>query len=497
MTCRDSQLVAPPVTTEASVTTKNVSTVFSLKIAQYPFLALSVMLIPRMMGPEVYGQYAFLTSIIVITTSLTDLGIDGIFARFIPEFEIRGELTTVKRFFSNLLAFKIGIDIAASLALLPVLVLLFGNRFPLIYFLLIVAILLILDAGSVPFGLLFGLNKLGRYSLREPLRRGLSVTFIFVLYHVWGLTGAILSILLAELTLATLYFYWTRGYFSTVDLRLNFSFLKPFLAFGFTLYLSWVLTNFWQRLGNTLIQYITSSSREVAFFDMPNQIFLITSTFALSIIPSFTPIFTKLLLTGKEQKLINWSRLITKYTGVVCATAFGGYVIVGPDLIPLVIGRDYVGIFPNGVVLLLGLFPMILAQQGYAFSMVYRYPSRYLKALVCAFFTFFLMSLLLVPKYASMGASVATLVSCIVLAAIMYFYFPEKLHPCLSDGTRIIGLGAVFLGLAFLRGSFLTNCFLVFCFVGGHTLSLFGTKILTVAEIKDIFNALRYQPKVE
>jgi hypothetical protein len=43
------------------------------KLAQYPFLILFVVFVPRRMGPEFYGQYALLISIVVITTSLLTL----------------------------------------------------------------------------------------------------------------------------------------------------------------------------------------------------------------------------------------------------------------------------------------------------------------------------------------------------------------------------------------------------------------------------------------
>jgi O-antigen/teichoic acid export membrane protein len=487
------------VTTEASVTTKNVSTVFLLKVVQYPFLALSVMLIPRMMGPEVYGQYAFLTSIIVIAASFADLGVEAIFGSFVPEYEVRGELSRVNKLFSNFIALKVGIDLAASLLLFPLLLVLFGGRFPVGYFLLVVVTFLVADWGSVPLALLFGLNKLGKYSLREPVRRALSITFVIALYHLYGLTGAIISILLTELCLGSVYFYWTRKHLSRENLRVEFSFLKPYLTFGFTFYLCWVLVNLWQRSGNSLIQLMTNDPRQVAFFDMPNQIFLITVTFALSIIPSMAPIFGKLLLTGKEGKLVTWSTLLVKYSGVVCMVAFGGFVIAGRDLIPLVIGRDYIGIYSNGVILLSGLFPMTFVQLGVALSVAYKEPTKYLKALVCAFLTFLLVSIFLVKRFASTGAALATLASCLVLAGVMCYHFKERLLTPLVEGLKVIAPGAIFLAIArvtLVKNNLFFDLFVVFCFALVHVSTLFATRTLKLGEIKDILDALRYRPGI-
>ncbi len=91
-------------------------------------------------------------------------------------------------------------------------------------------------------------------------------------------------------------------------------------------YISWGLLNIWQSLGNPLIGYITHDLREVALFDIPNQIFLVTVSFTLFIIISLVPIFTRLLLTSKEETLVKWSRLIIKYIGIRCTILFWAFI---------------------------------------------------------------------------------------------------------------------------------------------------------------------------
>ena len=71
---------------EAHVTARNAFTVLFLRILQYPILLLFVLIIPRMMGPQLYGQYAFMTSLLIILSMFTGLGTVEIFGRFIPEF---------------------------------------------------------------------------------------------------------------------------------------------------------------------------------------------------------------------------------------------------------------------------------------------------------------------------------------------------------------------------------------------------------------------------
>jgi O-antigen/teichoic acid export membrane protein len=484
------------ITNEASATTKNISVIVLLKAAQIPFLALFVMLVPRMMGPEIYGQYAVLISIIMIAATVICFGFTGeIFGRFVPEFEIRGESGNIRRISSNVLALKCAIAPIISVVLFSILYFVYGDRYPITYFLFIVATVLVVDWGSVPYALLYGLNKLGKFASRDLIRRALSLTLILILFHYYGLFGAIMSNLLVEASFTMLTLFWTREYFRIKDFGIDLSFLKPYLRFGFVFYLSWGLLVVWQRLGNPLIDYMTHDSREVALFDIPNHIFLITAAFFFFVINSFVPIFTKLLLTGKEEKLIRWSMISMKYTGIICMVILWAFILVGPDLIPIIIGSEYRNIFPNGVVLLLGIFPMCLAQLGIVLATVYKQPIKYFQALCFAFFTFLVASILLIPQYASMGCSIATFISCMVLAVVMCFHFREKIVPYLADGVKTMALGFAFVPFLFFRGSLITNLFLVVCSVATYALLLFAGRVLNLGEIREIIQAIRHQPE--
>lgn len=479
------------VTSEASVTSKNVSKVFFLRLIQYPILALYVTLVPRMMGPDIYGKYALLISFVAMTSALLGFGLTEILARFVPEFEVEKESSKIVRFSTNILAFKFLVDLIVTIILFFVLELAYGGRFPAIYFILVNLILFVGDLGGVPYALLFGLNKFGKYSFNDPARRALSLSFVLILFHYLGLLGALLSSLLVEATLSALYFYWTRENFSWKDFRIDLSFLLPYLKFGFIFYLSWGVLNVWQRMGNALIEYITKDSRQVALYDIPNQIYLITATFNLFLITSLVPIFTKLLLTGKEGKVTNWTQLIAKYVGIVCTLILGSYILVGPHLIPLVFGSEYTDIYSNGIILLLGVFPMALTQIGYVFSIVYKEPRKYLYAQCFALITFLIAAFVFIPGHASMGAAIATFVSCMFFAVGVGFLFRDRLLPCLSGWLKVVALGVVFVPFTFFRGEIIMDFLLLISSLAVYALLLFASKALRVNELKEIYAAIR------
>lgn len=486
---------ASAITSEAAVTLKNLSAVILLKAAQYPFLMLAMVLIPRMMGPETYGKYALLISVITIADSLNYLGVGEIFGRFVPEFQVYKDSEGIVRLSSSFLAFKTVTSLILSVFLFAILYAVYGSRFPIHHLLLTTAIVLVREAQSVPYALLFGLNELTKYTLPDPIRRIISLAFITVLFHFWGLVGAIVSALLVESTLTIILISWTRRYFYLKYSKINISYLWPYLKFGLMFYISWALLNIWQRLSNSLIEYITKNSVNVAIFDISNQIFLILTAFTLAITSAMIPVFTTLLLTNREDKLIQWSTMVMKYIAITWSMILLVYGLIGHDLIILLIGQSYHGVFANGILLILAAFPMAIAQLGATLAVVYQKPQRYIASLMMAIGSFTTSSLALVPKYASMGSSAAILISCIVIAVLIGIFFRDQLSRSLVDGFKAIALGAIFVPILWLRGEASVNSLLAILSWSLYVVLLFVTRILNPHEIQEIFQTIVHLPQ--
>lgn len=483
---------ANAITREAAVTVKNLSVVILLKVAQYPFLALAMALVPRMMGPETYGKYALLLSIVTVADSLNYLGVGEIFGRFVPEFQVRGDSEGIARLSSGFLALKALLSLITSALLFVVLHAAYGSRFPIPYLLLTAAVVLVRDWQSIPYALLFGLNELTRYTLPDPIRRVISLVLITILFHLFGLIGALVSALLVEGILTALVVLWTRRFFRLGSFKIRFSYLWPYLKFGLMFYVSWALFNVWLRLGNSLIESITQDSVQVAIFDVSNQIFLILTAFTLAVTSSLIPIFTTLLLTHREDRLVRWCALVMKYIAIVWGMVLLGYVLVGHDLILWLIGQDYRGVFINGVLLILAVLPMATAQLGAALAVVYQQPQKYTASLAAAMGSFIVSSLALVPKYASVGASAATLISCGVIAALICSVFRGQLGSSLVGGVKAIALCAVFAPALWLKGGAAVNLLLATLFLPAYVALLFAAGILSLHEVREVFRMISH-----
>ena len=478
-------------TQDASITSRNLSAVFLLRIAQFPFLALFAILIPRMMGSETYGQFAFLISVIAILTSFLSLGIGEICGRFVPEAQSGADPAAVGALGSRLLAFKTAVSLPILALAFPALLWLYGNSFPATYLVLVLLIVLVADWGSVAYGLLFGLNKLVRVSLREPLRRAVSLLLILLLFPQFGLVGALFSTLLVESILLALGLYWTKGHFTAGQLRLDFDFLKPCLTFGFGLYLSWFLLNVWQRLGNVLINHVTNDSAAIAFFDLANQCFLVVISITVTIVNSLVPMFSKLLLQGKEDKILEWSARLVRYMSILSMLAFSTLLFAGSELIIFLFGEEFSQVFPNAAVLLLALFPSVFVQIGFVYAVLYKSPGKFLWALIVSLAAFVALSLVLIPSYSAMGCSAATAVSYYLMAGLAIYPFRDKAGPLLREGGITVGLGILALPLVLWKGEALWNVLLAVGFACAYMALLFVARVVSVKEVAEAVAALR------
>jgi O-antigen/teichoic acid export membrane protein len=478
-------------TPEARTTTQNISLVALLRALQYPFLLLSAMLVPRFMGPDAYGQFALLLSLLIIASSFVDLGIGDICGRFVPEMHVQGDEQRIKALGSNLLGLKIALDTLAVLLLLGLMVLLYGDRYPFSYFMVIGAILFVVDLGAVPYYIVFGLNQLGKYALREPLKRLLSPGLTLVSFYYFGLFGALASTLLVEIGLALTYFWWSKPHLERPRLRIDFGFLAPYLRYGSVFYISWILLALFQKLGNPLIQSATGSHAEVAAFDIANQMFWTAFAFIQGILGAFVPIFTRLLLTGRESKIAVWSSIAVKYMTILCLVPVWGFLWLAPDIVPMVLGPGYTGVIPNATVLLPAIVLVTFAQMGVVFSAVYKRPGNVLRALCLTLVAFLATAIPLTLSFGSFGCAIATLLATGVLLVAALGPFRDKLRTAISEGARALVPAIVLLPLLVFRGKLWLDFVLLTGSLGLYVLILFVTRIVRLEEIAMFREALR------
>ena len=240
---------------------------------------------------------------------------------------------------------------------------------------------------------------------------------------------------------------------------------------------------------------MTGDTQQVALFDLPNQAYIVTTIMIFVAIDSLVPMFTNLLLTGREQKLTEWSMVISKYTAVLAALIFWAFAFLGIHIAPLVLGQDYIATVPNGMWLLAGLFPMAITQLGFVFSVSYKKPWRYFAALCCSFAVFLVASFLLIPQYGAVGCSIATFVSSIASAAVLYVSHQKRLGNSILYGLLALGLSGIYAPFLFFRSSLGVDA--LFLVIGSalYVGLLFLLRVVRRDEITRVLQSLRPAPQ--
>lgn len=476
---------------DASITSKNLMGAGFFKIIQIFAALLFAALIPRTMGAENYGEFSFLISIITIVGSVVTLAVSNTFGRFFPEFKEKNEWDSVNKLFMNMLFFKVCFTSFICLILLFIMVVFFGDIYPLTLIALIVFIVFFTDLEATFFGVFFGHNKIIFFSAKEPIRRLLSVVLIFVLFSWYGLQGAIFASFIVSVVMAFSGLYFCRD---TLVMRhdiISFDYFKQFLMFGLAISGAWILTNLWGSGGNILVKLITDDLEQVAYFDISQRIFQIAVSISLIFINSLIPIFSRLLTIGNEHKISQWSRRIIKYTTILNVIIVSGLFIVGSDFIRIFIGEEYVDVNNIAIMIMISIFPFVVTQMGYVHSVLYKRPKDYFIYLAVAVTVFTVLSVLLVPHYSAMGCAVANFIAYTVLGFLVLYKYSERMEGCIKDMARVLLIGTIASPLFFLGGDWAQNLLIEILYVSVFLALLFLFRQLSIPELKEIVVSLR------
>lgn len=481
---------------EAYITARNLFSLVVLRILQYPLMALFIMIVPRIMGPEMYGKFAFFSSILVILGTLTRLGTIEIQGRFVPELKLNQEKSIINKLTINILILRTIILIIIGIIILSLL-----YFFPLLtedlklYLIIIIATFFFGIEGTL-FNLLYGVNDIVKFTARDMIRKFFNLLLVIIFFKYFNLLGAVLALLISEFFLLAFAIYWTREYFNFKDLKLDLIFMKPYLKFGFMYYISSVIIIVLQYSGNPLIQIISKNPAEVAFFDLANQIYFIISNFMLFIFSSMIPVFTTLLLKKREDKILKWSSLILKYAGIINIIVFGLIILIGRDMVILTIGDEYEKVSSNISILAIGLFAFSISQMGMVYSIIFKKPDSYLKAITMSLIVYFILSLILIPEYASVGSSIATSISIIVLGVLLSLQFGRFMKVVSKYFFKVSLLGFVLLFFIYYYLIFLNNFERLILFIISYSFLLFILKYITLFEIKEFIYAVKGKDSV-
>ena len=459
---------------------------------RYPFLLLYMAVIPPMMGADMYGQFAVFMSIFGICEAFTWLGNQQVFGRYLPEKERKGE-SEVRKLLHGVMIY--GIIVTVIVIIVATLTLkLVKPSFSFEWMLILALILLFGKLQGTLFAFLYGKNHIAQFSVQYVVRSAATFLLIVGLYHLFGLSGALWALVIAEVILFAMALWWTRREFFTWDK--NFA-LKPYfsyLIFGLRFYIPAVLFIMIQRSGNLFIKSITSSAEEVSCFDIANQFLILTFNFLNLILATLVPSLTALHLDEKHDEIRQWQRNALVYCGVIIFLAFNALALIGRPLLSAWYGPSFVSVFPNAVIIACGLIPLLIASVGMNYSVLKKEPGVYAISMLGGMIVMTIMSYVLIPSMKSIGAAWATVIAYSTCALILYIRYRDLFKGILKDYFLVLLTGCLFIPL-YLWDFTLVHGIVVFIFTSAMYVVLITIfKLVRLEHVRKMLKSFQGQP---
>jgi O-antigen/teichoic acid export membrane protein len=468
---------------------RNVGVLLALRGFQVAGGLVFAAVVPRLMGPKGYGQVSLLVALSMWFTMVAGLGFTEVMGREVPRHTEMGSLDGLRNFIGRLLAIRCLIGLLCAGAYLVVIATWLRDLDTMAIGLLSLAVCLRAPAGLF-FSLHLGLNRADRWGLAEIVRQWGYMAFMLPGYLLGGLRGAACGVLVMELVVFAVGFFGIRSYLSWFAFRLNFGGMATSLRFGLVFYASDLLLAAFERSGDILLRAVGGGYAEIGFFRVAYSAYATIAISVRHIVLAFMPLLTMLYLEGDRPAMREWIERLLKWLAVGSMLVLLAATLVGNDLVPLILGRDYRPVGPNLVALAVALLGLSLTSVANLAALTFNRPTKALTSAIVQLAVFWLLGAFLVGRFGSFGACLSVLGALLAQAGFFTVSMRRVAGYSLRQWSSVVGLGALFLPLRLLRSSAHLDAALLCAAVLGYLGLLFLFRLVTIEELQAMKRAL-------
>lgn len=315
---------------------RNVSIVSLHKAAQIVGQVVAVAIIPRLLGADDHGRFAFILSLGFLGQISGDFGTLEVMGRFTPGLSP----VETRRLYMRTLAFKGVIGLLCGLAAVGAAPFLSGWM-RLDWALLIGLGVTLHIITWVPFQLFLGLNQVGLWMVEQSWRQWLLVVLLLALYPISGFGGSVLAWTLMELIFCLLGLWWARSFWLWPELRLNWDYIRPYIQFGFGFFLANLVGALLYRSGPVLVETLTGQSAQAGYLNLAIGLFLMPYLLLTQLALSLVPTLSNFYVRGQLAEMRRWTQHFVRYSWLAGWLGVVGVWLTVDWGAPLVFGADY------------------------------------------------------------------------------------------------------------------------------------------------------------
>jgi O-antigen/teichoic acid export membrane protein len=470
--------------TRQTIRTMSLGTVW--RILRYPFILISLAVIPRLMGDVDYGIYAYFISLYVILNACTDIGFLQIFGRFVPECEAANDRARTIGLlrglfgFGLLLAALMAIGVSISYLVNP------WTELPLQAVAILSLLLILTRVEGTFFNFIYGMNQIARFSAKEMLRSAITLVLVVLFYRWFGLLGAFWALAVNELILALIGGVWAKSSITIKSRRFTLAELKPYILFGVGFFFPALLLGLLQRVGNVLVQAWSGKPEQVAYYDIANQYLLLTATFIGLILQTLLPSLAKLKVTNQHAAMERWQRVVMAYCAALGFLSINALMWLGEPLILIWLGETFHPVVENAKIVSLAIIPALIAYAGMNYALLEKTARTYVTSVGVAMILMVGVSFWLVPANGATGAAWATVVAYWGMGLVFLFRYYAHFRATLDLFWLAVIIGALFSALYLLPVGYLASLFMFGLSSVGFILMLLLFKVISLQDLQKI-----------
>ena len=387
------------------------------KAIEYLTMGAFAIVVPRLMGPVLYGQFALLLGFISLLTMAFGFGVLSTFARFVPIYRVRDTMAKVGVLFMQVLLLRMALLAALAGPLTLALTLLLPEASPVTIAATIAAMGLSV-VGATFYELLHGLNALGKWLLPNAIGAGVLLLLILLLGGATRLEAAAIALLAVRAAFFVLGVYWTQNFLTWTRSVLDWRFLYEHLRFGVLLFLGGFLLLAVLRSGDVVVGTFSGDPRQIAYFSLANLVMVTQYALIGQLSRSIIPTLTMLHASGKDREVRQWLGDSLKYLAVLASVFLLLVLGAGRWMAALAWGEEFHAVADILMVLSVGLLMAPVIAITVALAIVYNRPEKIIPLSGGGLLAFLALSALLVPAWGALGASVAVTLGLAVAALL-------------------------------------------------------------------------------
>jgi len=323
------------------------------KMAMILVALAQAVIIPRTLGPQSMGFYAYWVSIYFILASIFQLGGPSIIARYIPDLRIRQE-EAIKPLINTVLLMRIPVIVLVGLA---------GSLFfrgELTHYFVIFVGAAFFSVAIVFSSVFYAYRRMGIYASMPIVRIILKVGLILFLFPSWGNQGTLLALLGSAVMVCVCLGLALLPLLPTSSEKRTGA-IKEYATFGLWIYLAALAAIMSNRLVVVLARQYVDDLAVIGFLGLAQQVFFVLTPVVFSIGEGVLPSLIE-SHTLARKKISLSIELAWKYTSLLVFPLMAGVYVLARPAVAVLVGEDFVPAVP---IINLFLPAMMLSSWSY------------------------------------------------------------------------------------------------------------------------------------